>query len=94
MKKIVPVLFLSVLLYGTAFTQGIKSLSFQNYSSGVSLSRLHSNYAVSGRIQPGINLSLNPDIGDYKSWESEKHFLAAAGELALLEFIPWAMARW
>jgi hypothetical protein len=98
MKKVVPVLVLSVLLSGTAFTQGIKSLSFQNYSSGVSLSRLHSNYGVSGiqsyKIQPGINLSLNPDLGDYKSWESEKHFLAAAGELALLEFIPWAIARW
>jgi len=30
----------------------------------------------------------------YKSWESEKHFWVGAGEIAILEFIPWALARW
>jgi hypothetical protein len=30
----------------------------------------------------------------YRPWESEKHFALAAGEVALLEFIPWALARW
>ena len=31
---------------------------------------------------------------DFKPWESEKHFWIGAGEIAILEFIPWALARW
>mgnify|MGYP005845400033 CR=1 FL=1 len=42
----------------------------------------------------------NPSIIDsslytaYKPWESEKHFWVGAGELAIVEFIPWALAKW
>ena len=31
---------------------------------------------------------------DYIPWEAEKHFWVAVGEVAILEFIPWAMAKW
>lgn len=31
---------------------------------------------------------------DFKPWESEKHFLVGVGEIAILEFIPWALAKW
>ena len=30
----------------------------------------------------------------YKSWESKSHFWVAAAELAIVQFIPWAMAKW
>ncbi|MDZ7624395.1 MAG: hypothetical protein U5J96_08140 [Ignavibacteriaceae bacterium] len=31
---------------------------------------------------------------DFKPWESEKHFWIGVGEIAILEFIPWALAKW
>ena len=31
---------------------------------------------------------------DFKPWESEKHFWVGVGEIAILEFIPWALAKW
>ena len=31
---------------------------------------------------------------DYKPWESEKHFWIGVSEIAILEFIPWALAKW
>ncbi|MCW8961607.1 MAG: hypothetical protein OQK29_08585, partial [Ignavibacteriaceae bacterium] len=30
----------------------------------------------------------------YKPWESRSHFWIAVAELAVVEFIPWAMAKW
>ena len=41
-----------------------------------------------------VNLPSNLNSGDFKPWESEKHFLVGVGEIAILEFIPWAMAKW
>ena len=41
-----------------------------------------------------VNLPTNVLDSDYKPWESEKHFLVGAGEIAILEFIPWALAKW
>ena len=41
-----------------------------------------------------INLSRKLMEDDFKPWESEKHFWVGAGEIAILEFIPWALARW
>ena len=37
-----------------------------------------------------------PELMDdnFTPWESEKHFWVGAGEIAILEFIPWALARW
>ncbi|MGE5812577.1 MAG: DUF3943 domain-containing protein, partial [Ignavibacteria bacterium] len=40
-----------------------------------------------------INLTSRFDE-DIKTWESEKHFWIGAGEIAILEFIPWALAKW
>ena len=34
------------------------------------------------------------DDEDYIPWESTKHFWIGVGEMAILEFIPWALARW
>jgi hypothetical protein len=31
---------------------------------------------------------------DYVPWEAERHFLIAVGELAIVQFIPFAMAKW
>ncbi len=31
---------------------------------------------------------------NYVPWEAERHFLIAVGELAVVQFIPFAMARW
>jgi hypothetical protein len=31
---------------------------------------------------------------DFQTWESTKHFWIGVGEIGLLEFIPWAMAKW
>ncbi|MCW8804487.1 MAG: DUF3943 domain-containing protein [Ignavibacteriaceae bacterium] len=31
---------------------------------------------------------------DYISWEADEHFWVALSELAIIEFIPWALARW
>ncbi len=40
-----------------------------------------------------ISLSDSIDV-DYIPRDKKKHFWVAAGELALVQFIPWAMARW
>ena len=31
---------------------------------------------------------------EFEPWESEKHFWVGVGEIAILEFLPWAMAKW
>jgi len=31
---------------------------------------------------------------NYIPWEADKHFWVAFGELIIIEFIPWALARW
>lgn len=41
-----------------------------------------------------INLPQQLLNDDFKPWESEKHFAIAVGEVAILEFIPWALAKW
>jgi hypothetical protein len=35
-----------------------------------------------------------PIDSTYRPWESERRFGVAAAEIAVLEFIPWAMAKW
>ncbi len=46
--------------------------------------RLNTNVAETQNLLPG----------EYIPWETEKHFWVAVGEMAILEFIPWAMAKW
>lgn len=31
---------------------------------------------------------------EFEPWESKKHFWVGVGEIAILEFLPWAMAKW
>ena len=41
-----------------------------------------------------VNLPAELLNDDFKPWESEKHFAIGVGEVAILEFIPWALAKW
>jgi hypothetical protein len=41
-----------------------------------------------------LNLPVELLNDDFKPWESEKHFAIGVGEVAILEFIPWALAKW
>ena len=48
------------------------------------------------RLKSKERLSASLDSIDYsyKPWDNEKHFWVGFGEIAILEFIPWALARW
>lgn len=41
-------------------------------------------------------VNLPPELlnDDFQPWESEKHFWLGVSEIAILEFIPWALAKW
>jgi hypothetical protein len=54
---------------------------------------LRLNYEVPDNVY-NLLYSQNSFDGDYMPWESNKHFWVAVGEIAILEFIPWALARW
>jgi hypothetical protein len=41
-----------------------------------------------------VNLPLSLSNDDFEPWESRKHFWLGAMEIAILEFIPWALAKW
>jgi hypothetical protein len=41
-----------------------------------------------------VNLPSALSDDNFKPWESEKHFWMGVGEIAILEFIPWALAKW
>ena len=46
-------------------------------------------------IPPGaVSSYFTPTDEPYVPWEARKHFWVGAGEIAVLEFIPWALARW
>ena len=42
------------------------------------------------------SVNLPPELmnDDFKPWESEKHLWVGVTEVAILEFIPWALAKW
>ncbi len=76
-------------------------LALSNSNSSLSESDLNNRKGMSlaidfNRLKIKGNLSASLDSFDYssKSWESTKHFWTAAGEIAILEFIPWALAKW
>lgn len=74
--------------------QNIKLIAHQ--LSEITLSQ---NYSLALKPQQNqkwgkVNLTDNEVDLDYRQWESEKHFGIAVGELAITEFIPWALARW
>ncbi len=72
-----------------------------SFSSTNKYSELKNNSGISLAINP-VKLALNEkyftltdsiDI-DYETWESKRQFWIAAGELAMVQFIPFAMAKW
>ncbi len=46
------------------------------------------------KTQERLLASLDSIDYTYKPWESEKHFWLGVAEVGILEFIPWALARW
>ncbi|RKY91066.1 MAG: hypothetical protein DRQ01_08260, partial [Ignavibacteriae bacterium] len=68
-----------------------------NFSYAVVNNKLNTGLRLKYRVPGDVyNLpsSQNSFDGDYIPWESNKHFWVAVGEIAILEFIPWALARW
>ncbi|MGB2959197.1 MAG: DUF3943 domain-containing protein [Bacteroidota bacterium] len=59
-------------------------------ASGGGAFGLHTNSPLSSMMVPQDGQSDTP----YTPWESKKRFWVAAGEVGILLFIPWAMARW
>jgi hypothetical protein len=74
---------------------------FLSLSSTNKYSELNSNSGISLAINP-INpplkekyFTLTDSIDvEYETWESKRQFWIAAGELAIVQFIPWALAKW
>ena len=93
MKNILFVLILPVLIVEIGYSQGITSVPFQEYSNSISLHNTWKSGRDFSRFQTAnnwgkLNIPQNLLPDEYVSWESEKHFGAALGELAILEFIP------
>ncbi|MCH7774012.1 MAG: DUF3943 domain-containing protein [Bacteroidetes bacterium] len=74
---------------------------FLSLSSTNKYSELKSNSGISLAINPNnpalkekyFTLTDSIDV-DYETWESKRHFWIAASELAIVQFIPFAMAKW
>ena len=99
MKKYLLILFLSILIIEIGYSQNNNSTTGLQPSNVVSLnntSLLTKNLYMlkSDKKWGNINIPQNLLPDEYRSWDSEKHFWVGVGELALLEFIPWAIARW
>jgi hypothetical protein len=75
--------------------------------SSLYLSKYQLNHSSNLEFRNGLTFKKNSDQkwgsvnlpsemlnDDFKPWESEKHFWIGAGEIAILEFIPWALAKW
>jgi hypothetical protein len=77
-------------LYHNYLLTSFSDINYSGVESKMSLAYQHNNYSKWGKVD--IPQSLAGD--DFKPWESEKHFWVGVGEIAILEFIPWALARW
>jgi len=81
--------------------QNSRSLSFLSLSSTNKFLTPKINSRISLAInsyKPGYNhnyfiLNDSLDVA-YETWESKRQFWIAAGELAIVQFIPWALAKW
>jgi hypothetical protein len=86
----------------------IKKQSQRNINQ-IFLSLSSTNKYSEQKINNGISLVINRNIFEirnkhfnltdsipveYKTWESKRQFWIAAGELAIVQFIPWALAKW
>jgi len=70
-----------------------KNLSFDLVISRANKIGLKSNSYELDHFSRSISAQY-PLSNDYKPWESEKHFWVGVSEIAILEFIPWALAKW
>jgi len=91
MRNCTP-LFLIIFVARTISAQGLSSPAghsmkdgLQQYSGSISL--------AGSEPEPGISLASEIEI-PYEPHEARKHFGLAVAEVAILEFIPWALAKW
>ncbi len=67
----------------------LNELDFNN-RTGISLAIDYNKF----KLNPKLHTRQNSFDDDYIPHEATKHFWLAVGELALVEFIPWAAAKW
>ncbi len=75
----------------SAYTKTTLSLLFKNNSS------FNKGFINKERVSLNNNLIFLIDDSidhDYKTWESRRSFWFAASELAIVQFIPFALAKW
>ena len=66
----------------------LKQLNQLEFNNGLSPKKNYQNKWGS------VKINLDSTDYNYKTWESKKHFWVGAGEMVILEFIPWALAKW
>ena len=101
MGKSVITLKLFLILALIFLSQSIKTNAQQNIPQNSysylglknSLKSTSSDKKFTGVLNSNIEKYV-PPINNYRDWELGKHFAVSAGELAVVEFIPWAMAKW
>ncbi|MCU0414967.1 MAG: DUF3943 domain-containing protein [Ignavibacteriaceae bacterium] len=100
-------LLLTTISFAQNSSFGITDKDYTELENSLYLSKYHLNnssnpvYRNSLAFKNQLNqkwgsVNLPPELinDDFKPWESEKHFWIGAGEVAILEFIPWALAKW
>lgn len=70
-----------------ANNSNLSRMNFDEYSDNSrSLNTGEENYFSEKYLKEIVN--------EHKYWESEKHFGTAVAEMAIVEFIPWALSKW
>jgi hypothetical protein len=74
-------------------TKNLNNYSNVIYSSPVKISNgLRLNSKIPSKLNKAF-ISDSIDF-DYIPWDAKRHFWLAAGEFVLVQFVPWAMAKW
>ena len=104
MKKNKIITLLIIFISAPAFTQNKIAVDNNSYSTELSLNgySLYNTFDLNRNLSKlnsnnkwgKINNTPLSEYEEFETWESKKRFGAAVGELAIIEFIPWAMARW
>jgi len=96
LKVLLTLLLGFILLTNKSFSQNYLPLEL----SIASLSETK-NFASNNALENGLSIKINDSLlsnsalsDDYISWDSEKHFGIAVGELALVELVPWVLSRY
>jgi hypothetical protein len=107
---IIPIsLMLASLSYSQTWNDNGVDKQLQRNSNQILLSLSSTINYSELKSERGISLAINPnklahkekyytltdslDVG-YETWESKRQFWIAAAELAMVQFIPWALAKW